>query len=294
MQAAESQGEEDGFDDEFDDDEDDGFDDEEKDGKRKDREGSKTRTTNEVKKKERPASLAASIRPAFDGSVALGPRVISRRFGYKDDLFQALTTFRVPAMAAMALEAEYYPLPAFGVAAGLSYTPSFNSELNGVSDDSFPTTSMSFTVGGRYRRELAGIPTHLDIDYGGHNFTIKGSTTDKPPIPNVRYRFVRAGAGASFSLMPRLRVHGQAGYRFVMSSGEIASQAYFPQLDAAAVDGRVALALAVLPSWKVEIAGTVERYFFSMNPAVGDSRIAGGGADQYLGAQLILKFQPAP
>ena len=226
----------------------------------------------------------------FEASLAVGPRVVNRRFNYKSDIFQALTTFQVPAMVAMAVDAESY-YSHFGVAGSFFYVPEFNSAVNGNSADPFPTTSMSFIAGARYRHTLAGITAHLAADYGGHNFTIKGESVEKPPIPNVRYRFARAGAGARVELVPRLRAAVEGGYRHVLSAGEIASDAYFPRLGVAAFDAKAAVSVTVYGTWQVELAGTLERYFYSMNPEPGDAMVAGGAADQYLGGQLLLKYE---
>jgi hypothetical protein len=180
----------------------------------------------------------------------------------------------------------------FGVAGSFFYVPEFDSAVNGNTQAPFPTTSMSFTLGARYRHALAGITGHAAIDYGGHNFTIKGATVEKPPIPDVRFRFVRAGLGARALVVPRVTAALQGGYRYVLSSGEIASDAYFPRLDVAAMDARAALSVAVYGTWQVELAATLERYFFRMNPEPGDAMVAGGAADQYLGGQLLLKYEP--
>jgi hypothetical protein len=245
-----------------------------------------------VKKKAASHAAISSGGGRFEASVAVGPRIVNRRFSYKSDIFQALTTFQVPAMAAMAVDAESY-YSHFGVAGSFFYVPEFNSAVNGNSADPFPTTSMSFIAGARYRHTLAGITAHLALDYGGHNFTIKGESVEKPPIPNVRYRFVRAGGGARVELVPRLRAALEGGYRHVLSAGEIASDAYFPRLGVAAFDAKAALSVTVYGTWQVELAGTLERYFFSMNPEPGDAMVAGGAADQYLGGQLLLKYEPA-
>ncbi len=151
---------------------------------------------------------------------------------------------------------------------------------------------MSFAAGARYHIALPALAIHLAADYGGHNFTIKSPSAQRPEIPNVRFRYVRAGVGASVDLTSRIGVHVEGGYRYILSAGEIETAMYFPKLDAAAVDSRLALRIGIASGIQVELAGTLERFFFSMNPNPGDPMVAGGATDQYLGGQLSLRYSP--
>lgn len=248
-------------------------------------------------KPEEVARVEASAEPeltadkrSLEASLSIGTQIINRRFNYKDDLRQSLATYDISAMTAFAIEGDVYPIEQLGVAASYSYTPSFNSGLNGNSNEPFPTTHRTFLAGVRGRFKAGSLFGRIDLDYGGQNFTIKGALASSTPIPNLRYRFVRGGAStrvASGDFYAAL----SGGYRHVLSTGEISEDAYFPRLDVAGVDGRVVLGYELFSGWNVELAATMERYFFTMNPEVGDPLIAGGAVDFYQGGQISIRYQ---
>ncbi len=223
-------------------------------------------------------------------SVSLGPRIFRREFGYKDDIFKSLDTYEAPGAAALVLEAEYNFTDAIGITGRYVNTPKFNSNLDGNTENYSQTTSMSFELGGRYSIPIGKHAFEVSTAYGGHNFTIKSATGPKPAIPNVRFRYLRAGAGTEVGIAPSLKLRAEAGYRYILSAGEIESPAYFPKLDVAAVDARVSLRIALWSAWQVELATTMQRFFFSMNSSPGDTMVAGGAIDQYLGGQLLLRY----
>jgi hypothetical protein len=230
-------------------------------------------------------------------SVAIGPELYGRHFSYRDDVFEALNEYDLAGTPAVTATGEVYPMAgrARGAVAGLgaagrfTHVPSFDSEdLAGVQ---YSSEARSYELGARYRHRIARVDLAGAIDYGGQSFSIApaGDAADAD-FPAVRYHYVRAGAAAAAPIASRFAIAGAAGYRQVLSSGQIESPAFFPRSSARGLDLGLELSAALLWGLDVRAGAAVERYGHALEPEPGDPRVAGGALDQYLRFYLRLGF----
>jgi hypothetical protein len=159
-------------------------------------------------------------------------------------------------------------------------------------ETAFPTESSEWAIGGRVRQPLAGINLLFEADVGSQRFKIGDSyAMEKPDIPSVRYRYLRGGASTTFPVAGGMSVGIRAGYRYVMSAGEIEQDEFFPRLSVGGVDGALWLAYDLGAHWQVYLGADIERYFYSMNPEPGDPLVAGGAIDQFIGGRFGLAYR---
>ncbi len=250
-------------------------------------------TAEKTVEKGRPKKAEVDA-PGPKGLISITPQAFRRSFDYAGDAGGVLAVYDVPAVLALAFDASYYPLPNYGAAASFSYAPSFDTTIDGVTSESFPTTATTFMLGARARYPVSRFLTHIDLDFGGRAFTIKDSTGPRPEIPNVKYRYLRLGAGGSTPVKPGIEVGMHLGYRHVLSSGEVESQAWFPKLGANALDLTLSLVVNVMPSWDVVATGSMERYSLGLNTETGDARIASSATDMYILGTVGLQYEYSP
>ena len=74
--------------------------------------------------------------------------------------------------------------------------------------------------------------------------------------------------------------------QWLLSTGEIGSDAYFHRAKAGAFDAQVALPIAISDRIELRIAGGYDRYWYAMYPEIGDKWVAGGALDEYLSGTI--------
>lgn len=221
-------------------------------------------------------------------SVSIGPELYGRHFTYRDDVFDALSEYTVTATPALTAVAEVYPMAHrsrglaahLGAAGQFTHVPSFDTEdLDGAE---YTSEARSYAVGARYRQRLAAVHLAGALDFGSQSFSIAAAEgAMAPDFPAVRYRYLRAGLSATAPLFSRYALAAAAGYRQVLSSGEIESSAFFPRASARGIDLQLELAAQLRWGLDVRAGAALERYGFALNPEPGDTRVAGGALDQY-------------
>jgi hypothetical protein len=112
--------------------------------------------------------------------------------------------------------------------------------------------------------------------------------TPKPPVPSVRYQYLRAGGIVQLNATSYLTLYLSAGYRHVLSVGEIASEQYFPHATATALDGSVAVAVRLLRGLELRIAADARRYDLQLRSQPSDVRMARAAIDDYVGGTVSL------
>ncbi len=236
--------------------------------------------------------VSRSVTRGNDGialSVSMSGRVFSRTFAYNDDLFDALSEYEANVTPAVVVSADAY-WKKFGAAASMAYTRPFDSRTE--DEVAFPTDTVGYTFGGRYRLLTGDLGATVGVDYGARDFNVDDAPSRaKPEIPDVAYRFIRAGLATQMRLGKKMSVGADAGYRYVLSAGEIETEAYFPRLSVGGVDATAWFGYDLASAWQVQLGANVERYFYSMNPEPGDARVAGGATDQFVGVQLGLAYR---
>ncbi len=249
------------------------------------------------------AEGAGAARRPMALDLIVGSRVFSRSLKYVDSLSGSLRPYSLPFGAAPWLAVEIYPgaFASPGLAADLGLTASFERSVGLVSragaaegGAEYPTSASSYSVGvrGRYRsgRSDAG----LALSYGGQAFSIAdaSSTSPKPDIPDVSYRFLRMGAGGRLAVSAPAALLMQAAYRHVLSTGEIGGASYYPRATARGLDASAGLAYRLgNAGLEGRVALDIRRYGFAINPRPGDMAVAGGAVDQYVGLSLGIAYR---
>ncbi|HZH02142.1 MAG TPA: hypothetical protein VEY30_00075 [Myxococcaceae bacterium] len=223
--------------------------------------------------------------------VAVGVGGFSRRLRYADDLFNALSKYTLPFWPVGILSADWYPVAHFqdegfltnlGLTASLGFSPGITSSTANGSE--FKTTASSFFIGPQYRLLLGASELTFSAAYGGQSFKFNPATPEavKPLLPDVAYSFLRIAAGGRFALSEDIALGGHLGYLLVTGTGELGSETYFPNVGGAAAELGLFGSYALSETLDVRLGIDLRRYFFSMNPEVGDPVIAGGATDQYV------------
>lgn len=231
---------------------------------------------------------------------AIGVKFFSRSLSWNDDLFGALRAYELGGAPALVVSTTWYPgahfsegiVGSIGLAFDLEHA--FAVESTTSDGERFPTTELAWAFGLRGRFALGPATVLPLVQYGGHVYAIDpaGPGNPRPAIPDVSYRFVRAGLGGRMELIPEFVLHVDLAYLFVSEAGEIISELYFPHGEVGGVEVAVGASYRVTgPLW-VEVGFDVRRYFFTMNPVPGDLWVAGGAVDQYLGARFGLAIRP--
>jgi hypothetical protein len=243
-------------------------------------------------------SSRPTLSPSQDGAVLLdasiGAASLLRLLNYSDDLFGALREYRLPLSALGALRVEAWPaarrggtLSYFGLTASAEQSFLLKSGTQG--GPSFSTNAQRITLGLVGRMPVQRAEVTLGAAYGWQDFSISGEGDPaRPDIPNVTYRFLRAGAGLRLDVKPQVALLASAAYLHVLDSGQIATSDYFPRLTVAGVEAGVGAAWQFFSPWEVRLGVDYRRYFFTMHPEPGDRLIAGGALDNYVVATAAL------
>ena len=95
-------------------------------------------------------------------------------------------------------------------------------------------------------------------------------------------------------LLLKLALFGPVGFQayiagdYLLSKGEIAT--YFPHLSANGLDTGGAFTVTLLDRIELKLGGEYQRYWYKMNPAVGDTNVAGGALDVYVSGNFTISF----
>ncbi|WP_437839700.1 hypothetical protein [Sorangium sp. So ce1153] len=223
-------------------------------------------------------------------SVELGVEFIGRWFDYSDPRTQNLRPYGVFGQPAISVSGELYPLAStniavlkgLGITAGYAQALGLNSAVGG--GDPISTTYQRINLGLRERLSL-GEKSVLGISAGLRflTFEIDAPADLARTVPNVSYTLFRAGLDGRFPVGPVALGLG-AEYILPLSSGPV-----YERFTGASVQGIGALAGVMIPvATGIEARLLVEyaRFFSSFQPEQGDTYIAGGAIDQYLGLRL--------
>lgn len=220
-----------------------------------------------------------------------------RMLRYNDDLFQRLQSYTLKtgpwlegdvALFPGALAGDHGALSWFGIEGSYGQAVGLDSER--YADESFETSSRAYRFGLVARVPVGAHRVTGSVAYGRRLFEVEDIVPDnalypaEPGIPSADYQFVRIGAGFTFQATRELSLVTDLGYRAIVGEGDIASDSWFPNASAGGIDFGMQLRYALTESLDVRAGFELERYFFTLNPEVGDDNVAGGALDQYIGA----------
>lgn len=236
---------------------------------------------------------------AIDAS--LGARWYGRFFAYNQDVFGELRNYDLAAAPALSATVEWYPGahfsrgPAswFGVIAQGAYVVGVSSRDS--RDTVYGTTALWFDVGLRVRIPLGLHDIGLHATYGQQHFTIASNgggapSSNDPGVPGVQYQSVRVGASVRIGASERVGILLGASGLPLISAGDIA-QNYFVRATAAGVEAQLGLAIGLVSGLELRVLADARRYFFAMNPRVGDAWVAGGALDHHITAGAAIAFR---
>ncbi len=230
---------------------------------------------------------------AFDLGVYL--HLFSRKFRYNDDLYRLMRTYTLPLGPAFRLDGRWYPGAHFGdgfyahVGFEFMYERAFGIDSKRADGEVFPTHARSWHVGLRGRLPLGDHEVSVGAGYGLHSFVVEAAGPSQPgreiipQVPGVSYRLLKLQAEGRLALVAGLRATVRAAWLQLLELGGIESELWFPRASGGGLEAEILLGYELDAGLEVRIGFDVRRYFFSMNPEVGDPFIAGGALDQYLG-----------
>jgi hypothetical protein len=232
--------------------------------------------TDEEPQAARDAALAQP-RPSPLG-LLVGVRGYSRRFTFHDDMFDVMRRYSLGAAPAVFLDAAWYPfahsqggiLAHLGVMAG--YEHGFATRTNDGAGGDLKTRMMAFYAGLRLRLPLGTHELAASFSYGQHGFTIVGD--EQRPFPDVKYSYLRPALDATFRV-DRVSFGGHVGHRFLLSSGALESDTWFPRLTGAGIDLGLFVGRVLWKTLEARAGADLRRYYF--NDASGGWRPIRGG-----------------
>ncbi len=230
----------------------------------------------------------------------LGVRVFARDLWFTDDLFQQLRPYRVIGVPALAGRVEVYPGALFsrGVASwfGLVVEGSVVPYLTSSDAEgrSYPTSVTRLTVGARGRYTVWRAELGLTLAYTRQSFTVdRSAVAEAPPegLPNVTYESVHARVDGRLRITDRIGVRVRGGYLLPVAFGELGSDEFFPRASGGGVEAGAGATLSLTHGLEARLDFDWRRWFLSMNPQVGDHRVAGGAVDDDFATTLSLAYR---
>jgi hypothetical protein len=171
---------------------------------------------------------------------------------------------------------------------------------SGTSSGDVATSYQDFVAGLKLRVPLGTLTPYGTVAYGEQQFglTPKGTPQD---LPGMDYSFVRIGLGTRIQLSPLLGLDVGAAFLTVTNAGsgqnQLASQSFFPQTAAYAVEGGASLAIRVASRIGIRVGGDIRQYGISLNPSSSTTRQVTGAVDRYIvawsGIEVLLDGQGA-
>ncbi len=243
-------------------------------------------------------------RAAPRAELSLHGGAFRRSFRYRDDVVRRLQAYTLRAAPWVQAGAALHPASWFIEEPGAlgwlrvegSYGRALGLESERFEGERFETSSGAYHAALGAQVPIAEHRASFSLGYGARWFELSDTDANSPihsaapGVPSADYRFLRLGVGFEQRAPLGLSWEGRLGYRLPVSSGEIASDAWFPNASSGGVDAQVALRLQLGAGLDARLAVDFERYFFTLDPEVGAPRVAGGALDQYLGVGLGLGY----
>lgn len=248
----------------------------------------------EVSGTNAPAPLE---RPAVVTSV--GVRGFGRVFAWAPGASADLPAYTMPYGSAVAFEAAWYPGAHVTQGAGAN----FGVFLDGVvglgltshaDTVTFGTSAQRLRFGARLRFPL-GQRSQLDVllGYGTQTFEIAAQSPTgvaRPAIPSVAYAGPRGALGATFRFSERVGGDLLAGFTWLLGTGELSSQAFFPNASGLAADASLGLSIKLVEALRLRLSADWTGYFLSMNADAASTLQATTAMDHFIGGTLSLAW----
>jgi hypothetical protein len=225
--------------------------------------------------------------------VAIGGTAFTRGLTYNQLVQGNLREYQPRLLGGATAAILYYPGAQFSsgfvtnLGLDINVTQAFGVSSRTPDGVSYPTQVHDYNGGVRVRFPLQGLEPSLTIGYGDQAYAFSGAARANLLLPDVHYHYVRAVAGLHVSLPSNLSLFVSAGYRQVLSPGEI-KDTYFKNLTVAGAEADAYVAYGINSTIEARVGVDFRRYFYSMHAKNGDSYIAGGAVDQTIAGSLSL------
>jgi hypothetical protein len=244
------------------------------------------------------ASSGAAVHKTVWLDVSVYGGAFRRSFTYTDDVFGALSYYKLNGAPAIGAHAEVFPFAPFteSFAGNIGIVGRYESAvgLKSVTSDgtqTFNTVANELEGGLKVRVPyLVNSDASLAVTYDAQTFSFGGTATSVATVPNVAYKSIHALLETRLGF-GSFAVFGGVGYFQVFGSGEISTERYFPRLKVGGVEGNLGFAYAFTEIFEARIQGQYRHYFYSMNPEVGDDNVAGGALDQYISGTVSIAMR---
>jgi len=237
---------------------------------------------------------------------AAGIDWMTRTLSFRDDLYDRLGRYDLPAAPVLSVGARWFPgahvssgwLSGLGVSGSFQgafgVTTSLPSSGVGREPSTLSTTVDQFTIGLVYRvRFLERISVEAALDYGEARFRVDPDGPSRPGsagavIPSVHYHFVRPGLAIGVRLPVGFGLRGALGWRGIVDAGPLTNDEWFPRSSATGLDLSIGLSWRFDRWFELRVHAEHVRYLTDVSPEPGDALVVGGMADEWTRAGLEL------
>lgn len=245
-----------------------------------------------------PSELKPSTQPAIRLSVGVGG--FNRDFKWQGNPSPTLATANQPFSGDISVDASWYP--------GAHFTSNFLSNLgvflNGdfgvgmvsrVQESRFAHSASRLRFGGLVRLPVGErFTVNAHLGYSRHELTTSLNAVNdgsaRPNIPDVLFNGFRVGAGIRWRIAGTVELDATGSFQAVAGKGEIASERYFPQATALAIDAGGGLSVEVAQHLRLRAGAEWQRYFITLNPSDTSTFFAKTAADQYITVAASLQW----
>jgi hypothetical protein len=232
--------------------------------------------------------------------LGLGVDLGLRDFSYNQAITKNLRAYSVKGAPMLTVNAELYPLAGSGAPLGDIglvglYSRALALQSAPQGGQKFSTTWDRWFAGLRYRIRTSGDTGPLigiTVGYGHEGFTFSGMPDAlAAEVPAQSYGYVKIAADARIPVGPLALMAG-AGYLVTSASGSDTTSVAgrFSRAQVGGIEASAGLGLTVAKGLEARALVRYTRFFWSMNPELGDSYIAGGAVDTFASLHLGVAY----
>ncbi|MBL8937846.1 MAG: hypothetical protein JNM69_25005 [Archangium sp.] len=232
--------------------------------------------------------------------VGLGFRGFGRSLTWAGDPEQALAKYGLNFAPAVALDATWYPGAhvTSGVLAnlGVAFAGDIAVGVSSKQDTSkFGTRADRFRISAAFRQPFGSVFSVEAVAGASlQRFSIDpvaaNDGTPRPNIPSVAFTGPRGALGVRLVKLGPVGVDAMGGFTFLVSTGELGTDAYFKRARGFGVDAGAGVSVELVDNLHLRASFDWTRYFLTLNPEEGARFAAPSAADQYLGGSVALQW----
>lgn len=237
----------------------------------------------------RPASAART--PLL--TLVLGGQLLLRRLSYNDEVVGSLPGYRIAAPAVVG-ELSVFPaarsegaLRHFGAIVRYEHVL-LSESRSSMGNGDFAVSSYRLETDAAFRSTHGPVELGVTLGYGRHVFGHDESRAQLE-VPNVRYQYGRAGLGLAWHSRRGVQLSVRGALMYLFDVGSLDDEFWFPRITGGGMDAGFGLRVPLGGPASIAYDVQLRRYFFSVNPEVGDLRVAGGVLDRFITQNLTFE-----